>query len=121
MRLPQTLLIVTLLLVCASLSFAANGRPADSNGTVPLGIIQAPKMADNAALLPEMFIPPHAWQKAQLSGSQPKPESADNLCYNIHSVVVAEDDHTGLTHPVRESTCTRATRFQMKNADAPAK
>lgn len=118
MRLPRTLLILTVLAVCASSSFAANGRAADPNGTVPAGIIQAPKTADNGALVPEMFIPPHAWQKAQLSGSQPKPDSADNLCYNIHSVVVAEDDHTGVTHPVRESTCTRATRFQTKNADA---
>ena len=117
MRLPRTLLVVTFLAVCASLSFAADGRPAESKGTVPAGIIQAEKTADNAALLPEMFIPPHAWQKAQLSGSQPRPDSADTLCYNIHSVVVAEDDHTGVTHPVRESTCTRATRFQTKNAD----
>ena len=121
MRLPRTLLIVTLLLVCASLSFAANGRPAESNGTVPLGIIQAPKTADNAALLPEMFIPPHAWQKAQTPASRQAPDSADSLCYNIHSVVVTEDDHTGVTHKVRESTCTRATRFQTKNADAVAK
>jgi hypothetical protein len=117
MRLPRTLFIVTFLVACAGLCFAADGRPAESKGTVPVGIIQAQKTADNAALLPEMFIPPHAWQKAQLSGSQPAPDSADSLCYNIHSVVVAEDDHTGVTHPVRESTCTRATRFQMKNAD----
>jgi hypothetical protein len=121
MRLPRTLLVVTFLAVCSSLSFAADGPRAESNASPPAGIIPAQKTADNAALLPEMFIPPHAWQKAQLSGSQKAPDSADSLCYNIHSVVVAEDDHTGVTHPVRESTCTRATRFQMKNADAPAK
>ncbi len=117
MRLPRTLLVVTFLAVCASLSFAADGRPTIVDTADSAARLQAPKTADNAALLPEMFIPPHAWQKAQRSGSQPAPDSADTLCYNIHSVVVAEDDHTGVTHPVRESTCTRATRFQMKNAD----
>jgi hypothetical protein len=121
MRLPRTLLTVTFLVVCVGLSIAADGPRAESNATAPVGVIRAPKTADSAALLPEMFIPPHAWQKAELSGSQPKPDSADRLCYNIHSVVVAEDDHTGVTHTVRESTCTRATRFQMKNTDAPAK
>ncbi len=118
MRLPRALLIVTFLAVCAGLCFAAEGPRAEVNATNPVGIIQIPKTAENAALLPEMFIPPHAWQKAALSGSQQAPDSADTLCYNIHSVVVAEDDHTGVTHPVRESTCTRATRFQTKNADA---
>jgi len=121
MRLPRTLLVVAFLIVCAGLCFAADGRPTESNATVPVGIIQAPKTVDSAALLPQFFIPPRAWQKAQTPFSRQTPDSADSLCYNIHSVVVAEDDHTGVTHTVRESTCTRATRFQTKNADAVAK
>jgi hypothetical protein len=119
MRLPRTLLVVAFLIACAALCFAADKRPTESNATVSVGIIQAPKTVDS--VLPEMFIPPHAWQKAQTPVSRQTPDSADSLCYNIHSVVVAEDDHTGVTHTVRESTCTRATRFQTKNADAVAK
>jgi hypothetical protein len=117
MRLPR-LLLVLVFVVSAGLCFAGDSPRADANATVPAGIIQAPKPADSAALVPEMFIPPRSWQKAQSPAFQQAPDSADTLCYNIHSVVVSEDDHTGVTHTVRESTCTRATRFQMKNADA---
>jgi hypothetical protein len=121
MRLPRTLLTVTFLVVCAVLCFAADGPRAELNATTPAGTIQAPKTTDSAALLQQFFIPPRAWQKTQSPAFQQAPDSADTLCYNIHSVVVAENDHTGVTHTVRESTCTHATRFQMKNADAVAK
>jgi hypothetical protein len=121
MRLPRILLITGFVALCFSLSFAADGQLTGASATAPVGIIQAQKTADRAALVPQFFIPPHAWQKAQAPASPQALDSADTLCYNIHSFVVAEDDHTGVTHPVSESTCTRATRFQMKNADAAAK
>jgi len=118
MRLPRLFLIAAFAALCVSWSFAADGKPAEANAGV---ITQAPHSVDNPLLAPEMFIPPHAWQKSQSPAFQQAPDSADSLCYNIHSVVVVEDDHTGVTRRVRESTCTRATRFQMKNADAAAK
>ncbi len=118
MRLPGLLLIVAFAALCANLSFAADNQPNEPRANA--AIVQAPHAVDNALLAPQMFIPPHSLQKAQLPATR-QPDAVDNLCYNIHSVVVAEDDHTGVTHLVRESTCTRATRFQMKNADAAAR
>lgn len=118
MRLPRLLLLAALAVLCATLSFAADNQPTEPRANA--AITQEPHAADNALLAPQMFIPPRSWQKAQLPAAR-QPDSADNLCYNIHSVVVAEDDHTGVTHLVRESTCTRASRFQMKNADTAAK
>jgi hypothetical protein len=119
MRLPRLLLLAALAALCVTLSFAADNEPTQPR--VNAAVVQEPHSVDNNAVLaPQMFIPPHSWQKAQLPAGE-QPESMDNLCYNIHSVVVAEDDHTGVTHRVSESTCTRASRFQMKSADLPAK
>ncbi len=47
MRLPRTLLVVTFLIACAALCFAADKRPTESNATVSVGIIQAPKTVDS--------------------------------------------------------------------------
>jgi hypothetical protein len=44
----------------------------------------------------------------------------DGVCYKLRSYKVARDDrNSDSTHPVGYSTCQRASRFQMRNAEEP--
>lgn len=119
MRLPGSLLVVSAFVLTATFCLAENGVAASPDAKSPSVSLQTQTATDNMALVPQMFFPPHATYKGQIPAVGQGPGSEKSLCYNIHSVVVAEDDHTGVTHKVRESTCTRATRFQTKDADAP--
>ncbi len=118
MRLPNVLAIAAILAIGTSLSFAADKR--EPSASAPAPDVQASRGIDDAMLIPQFFIPPHGSQTTHSDARQWSQYFADDVCYNIHSLVVAEDDHTGVVHPVRESTCTRASRFQTKDAEAPA-
>ncbi len=58
-------------------------------------------------------------QRAPLNDHRNYPSLADNTCYAIRTYVVARDEKdSDSTHPVRSSTCQRANRYHLKNADA---
>jgi len=115
MRLPKILAIAAFLIVGTALCFAADRR--ETSAPAAAADTQVLHGVDDAMLVPQIFIPPHGSQK-HFDTRQWSQYFADDVCYNIHSLVVAEDDHTGVVHKVRESTCTRASRFQTKDADA---
>ena len=117
MRLPKVLLTATVLAIGTSLSFAADMR--EPSGSAPTTNMQTLRGVDDAMVIPQFFIPPHGMQRGQFHAMPQSPNPLDSVCYNIHSLVVTEDDHTGVVHKVRESTCTRASRFQTKDAEAP--
>jgi len=116
MRLPARLFALSVLVLTAVFCSAESGLPANSDSRSTT--LQTQPAPDNMALVPQVFIPPRSTYKGQIPAVE-RGLAPDAVCYNIHSVVVAEDDHTGVTRKVGESTCTRATRFQTKNADTP--
>ena len=67
---------------------------------------------------PRMYVAPQAKQNFDLL---PEADNKDSVCLVMHVKVVKEDDKTGITYPVRETDCVDGSRFQLKQATAPAK
>lgn len=66
---------------------------------------------------PRMYTAPQPERNFDLL---PEADNKDSVCLVMHVKIVKEDDKTGLTYPVRETDCVDGTRFQLKQATAPA-
>ena len=103
--------------------FASGLCMAADNSAVPLGgnaaqIARIDGVTPLAMPTPRMYVAPRAERNFDLL---PEADKKDSVCLVMHVKIVKEDDMTGLTYPVRETDCVDGSRFQLKQATAPAK
>jgi hypothetical protein len=100
-------LILLVFLIPAS-AFCGDQTSArsDRNSAQPYAIL-----AQNAGEAPNIFVLPRSPQQLVVRQS---PE--DDLCYTMHSIIVARERDSDATQVVRQRTCTPSNRFRSKKA-----